>query len=61
MKCIQDEAASAGLEVAVHELTPGKPIVVMKWEGTRPELPSIMLNSHIDVVPVEVCTAAHFT
>lgn len=28
------------------------PIVLMTWEGQQPELPSILLNSHIDVVPV---------
>lgn len=28
------------------------PVVVMTWEGEMPELPSIMLNSHMDVVPV---------
>lgn len=28
------------------------PVVVMTWNGSKPELPSVMLNSHIDVVPV---------
>ena len=27
-------------------------VVIITWEGTDPSLPSIMLNSHIDVVPV---------
>lgn len=27
-------------------------MVVIKFQGSRPELPSIMLNSHMDVVPV---------
>jgi aminoacylase len=31
----------------------GKPIVILTWEGSEPGLPSILLNSHIDVVPVE--------
>ena len=31
---------------------PKKPIVVMTWTGTEPSLPSIVLNSHTDVVPV---------
>ena len=26
--------------------------VVITWEGQDPSLPSIILNSHIDVVPV---------
>jgi len=29
-----------------------KPIVILTWNGTKPELPSIILNSHMDVVPV---------
>jgi acetylornithine deacetylase/succinyl-diaminopimelate desuccinylase-like protein len=32
----------------------GLPIVVASLKGTRPELPSVLLNSHFDVVPV--CT-----
>lgn len=37
------------LEVPV---TPKKPICIMTWVGTQPELKSIILNSHMDVVPV---------
>lgn len=28
------------------------PIVVITWQGTQPDLPSVVLNSHMDVVPV---------
>ncbi|KAH8267278.1 hypothetical protein KR018_000679 [Drosophila ironensis] len=28
------------------------PVVVLTWEGRHPEIPSILLNSHMDVVPV---------
>lgn len=28
------------------------PVLVLTWQGSQPELPSIMLNSHMDVVPV---------
>ncbi len=28
------------------------PVVVLTWTGSEPDLPSIMLNSHMDVVPV---------
>ncbi|KAH8382466.1 hypothetical protein KR009_003685 [Drosophila setifemur] len=28
------------------------PVVVLTWEGLQPDLPSILLNSHMDVVPV---------
>lgn len=31
--------------------------MVLTWEGTEPKKPSILLNSHMDVVPVfEVST-----
>ena len=29
-----------------------KPTVILSWIGSQPELPSILLNSHMDVVPV---------
>lgn len=31
---------------------PNLPVVVLSWQGADPALPSIMLNSHMDVVPV---------
>jgi len=31
---------------------PGKTAVIMTLEGTEPTWPSVILNSHIDVVPV---------
>ena len=27
-------------------------VVVLTLEGTNPQLPAVMLNSHVDVVPV---------
>lgn len=36
----------------IIEMVKGKPIVVMTWEGEDKSLPSILLNSHTDVVPV---------
>ncbi|KAB1209875.1 Aminoacylase-1 [Morella rubra] len=35
------------------EFVQGKPVILLKWLGSNPELPSILLNSHTDVVPVE--------
>lgn len=29
-----------------------KPVCILTWVGTDPSLPSIILNSHMDVVPV---------
>ena len=34
----------------VFFLLSGKPVLWMTWEGTEPHLPSILLNSHTDVV-----------
>ncbi|KOB64379.1 Aminoacylase, partial [Operophtera brumata] len=33
-------------------MVPKKPVVVITWQGAQPELPAILLNSHMDVVPV---------
>ncbi|CAI9095757.1 OLC1v1031763C2 [Oldenlandia corymbosa var. corymbosa] len=46
-------ANSLSLESQVLEFVPGKPLVLLKWPGTDPSLPSILLNSHTDVVPSE--------
>ncbi|XP_030378039.1 aminoacylase-1-like [Scaptodrosophila lebanonensis] len=46
---------AASLELPVEVICPvveTKPVVVIKWLGKQPELPSIILNSHTDVVPV---------
>ncbi|CAH8873505.1 unnamed protein product [Trichobilharzia szidati] len=40
------------LECSVVEPVADNPIVIMCWKGYQPELPAIMLNSHMDVVPV---------
>ncbi|KAJ9586569.1 hypothetical protein L9F63_028388, partial [Diploptera punctata] len=46
------QASELDLPIKVIELTPGKPIVIITWSGEDPEAPSVMLNSHMDVVPV---------
>lgn len=46
------QAKRLDLDYHVTEMVPGKPIFVMTWPGLEPELPSILLNSHTDVVPV---------
>ncbi|KAK4340532.1 hypothetical protein RND71_041994 [Anisodus tanguticus] len=35
------------------EFVKGKPLILLKWAGKDPTLPSILLNSHTDVVPSE--------
>ncbi|XP_031490556.1 uncharacterized protein LOC116257722 isoform X2 [Nymphaea colorata] len=47
------QAESIGLESQTLELSPGKPLVLLRWPGTSPHLPTILLNSHTDVVPSE--------
>ena len=46
------QAKSLGLSYRTHCCAPGKPILILTWEGQDPSLPSVLLNSHMDVVPV---------
>ncbi|XP_041458481.1 aminoacylase-1-like isoform X2 [Lytechinus variegatus] len=48
---LKEMAGEMGLPVQCVEVHPGKIIVIITWEGTDPTLKSIVLNSHIDVVP----------
>lgn len=41
-----------GLEHKTIEPVAKRPILLATWKGTEPSLPSILLNSHTDVVPV---------
>ncbi|KAF3435806.1 hypothetical protein FNV43_RR22898 [Rhamnella rubrinervis] len=47
------QAKSLSLESQTLEFVKGKPLVLLKWPGSDPSLPSILLNSHTDVVPAE--------
>lgn len=49
---LEKMAKQLQLDYEVFECVPKKPVFVMTWKGKNPELPSILLNSHIDVVPV---------
>ncbi|XP_027089442.1 uncharacterized protein [Coffea arabica] len=53
------QANSLSLESQVLEFVQGKPLVLLKWPGKKPALPSILLNSHTDVVPSEHHKWAH--
>lgn len=46
------QAEEIGLGFRTWEGKPGKPVVILTWPGTNPALPSVVLNSHTDVVPV---------
>lgn len=44
------------MDLPVEVCYPAKqecPVVVITWKGLKPELSSILLNSHMDVVPVD--------
>ncbi|XP_032514864.2 aminoacylase-1-like [Danaus plexippus] len=49
---LKRQSTEIGLSFKVYELVPTKPIVILTWLGSDPSLPSILLNSHMDVVPV---------
>jgi len=53
--CIKFLAAQAeilDLPYKVIDCSPGNPMLLMTWEGTDPTAAAVMLNSHMDVVPV---------
>lgn len=56
---ILSQAESLSLESQILEFVQGKPLILLKWPGKYPNLPSILLNSHTDVVPVEHHKWAH--
>lgn len=45
-------AAELELRFKTVEVHPGREVAIVTWEGLQPELSSILLNSHTDVVPV---------
>ena len=49
----------AGLDVARYEAAPGRVSLVARIEGTDPTAPSLCLNGHTDVVPVNPDTWRH--
>lgn len=52
VKFLEKQAKSLDLPVTTYHVHPNKPIVVLTWIGTDPSKPAILLNSHMDVVPV---------
>lgn len=49
---LERQATELGLPIKAIEAYPGKPNIIMTFEGRDPSLPAILLNSHTDVVPV---------
>ena len=54
IKFLSGIAEEIGLPTHVIYAAPGKPILLATWTGQKPELGAILLNSHTDVVPVEL-------
>ncbi|XP_010690576.1 uncharacterized protein LOC104904089 isoform X2 [Beta vulgaris subsp. vulgaris] len=50
---ILSQAKSLSLESQIIEFVKDKPLVLLKWPGKDSKLPSVLLNSHTDVVPAE--------
>ncbi|CAL0314818.1 unnamed protein product [Lupinus luteus] len=53
------QANSLSLDSQTFEFVTAKPLVLIKWPGTKPNLPSILLYSHTDVVPAEIEKWSH--
>jgi len=53
MEFLRSICTELNLEFEVFEMVAGHPIGIARWNGTDPSLPSILLNSHTDVVPVD--------
>jgi aminoacylase len=53
------QAEEIGLGVRVLRYSPSKPLLLFTWAGSEPGLPSVLLNSHTDVVPAETQYWSH--
>lgn len=53
MNFLTKQAKDLGLDASVvYPVNKENPLVLIKWQGSEPKSPSILLNSHMDVVPV---------
>ncbi|XP_008103309.1 aminoacylase-1 [Anolis carolinensis] len=52
VKFLERIASELDLPCQKVEVCPGRVITILTWKGTKPQLRSILLNSHTDVVPV---------
>ena len=46
------QARQLQLSMQVIDTVPDKPIVLMTWTGLEPDLPAILLNSHMDMTKI---------
>ncbi len=50
---LKQQADELDLPIQIHYPSdPTKPVLIITWQGVDPTLKSILLNSHMDVVPV---------
>ncbi|XP_073828399.1 aminoacylase-1B [Musca autumnalis] len=50
---LRKQAESLGMQMRIHyPVNKDNPVVVLSWPGSDTSLPAILLNSHMDVVPV---------
>lgn len=50
---LKKQAKSLGLPTEIlYPVDKENPVLLMTLKGTRPDLPALMLNAHMDVVPV---------
>ena len=60
MSFLKRLSTELGLEFKIeYPVTHEKPVIIMTLTGTDPDLKSIILNSHMDVVPVFEVTFDH--
>lgn len=53
MEFLRQQAEQLELPVVVHyPYDEANPVLVITWQGLEPQLPALLLNSHMDVVPV---------
>lgn len=52
LKFLERMADELALPMQKVEVCPGRVVAIISWIGSRPELKSVVLNSHTDVVPV---------
>ena len=52
MRFLQFQALILDLPLQIHLSMSKKPVVVLTWVGTEPTLPAILLNNHMDKVPL---------
>ncbi|KAF5283245.1 hypothetical protein FQR65_LT13987 [Abscondita terminalis] len=50
---LREQAEALGLVFNVHYYHEDVPVIVLTWQGSQPQLPSILLNSHMDVVAAD--------